>query len=107
MQNALPYSARAMSFVDVAYLTREALHRTLLYFPESAAKLRRFGIFIALRRRLGQVARVMKQEVPDDRQSSPSLVSLSFRVLTVPAARSLSGRTAPCRPSDRASSSRR
>ena len=48
----LPFLARAMSYTDVHNLSHEKLHQVLATFPESAEKIRRFTILLALKRHM-------------------------------------------------------
>ena len=48
----LPYHARAMTYADVMVLDREKLTQVLCLFPESATRLRKKVIRLALRRHL-------------------------------------------------------
>jgi hypothetical protein len=48
----LPFLARAMSYTDVLSLSHEKFHRVLASFPESAEKIRRFTILLALKRHM-------------------------------------------------------
>lgn len=46
------FLARAMSYTDVLSLSHERFHRVLASFPESAEKIRRFTILLALKRHM-------------------------------------------------------
>lgn len=63
---ALPYPARAVSFVDVLMVERETLAQVLCLFPASAARLRKTAVRLAFRRHLVAEA---KREL--DQQASP------------------------------------
>ena len=46
----LPFLARAMTYVDIKYLSREALLEIVVAFPASAIRLRKRQIQLAFRR---------------------------------------------------------
>ena len=53
----VPFKARAISYVDVAQLKREALLSVVEAHPKDAKDLRRSGVFLALRRYIINVAK--------------------------------------------------
>ena len=72
----LPYHARAMTYADVMVLDREKLTQVLCLFPESATRLRKKVIRLALRRHLIDARRsfIKKQRAGMGRQRRASFM---------------------------------
>ena len=56
----LPFLARAMTYVDIKYLSREALLDIVVAFPASAIRLRKRQIQLAFRRHVIQESRAIR-----------------------------------------------